>query len=86
MIFASGFPIMPRVEPKTKLGHIRAFLSVAGDLFGIPAFSLPIGRASDGLPAGLQIRGNFFQESLLFRLAFSLEKKVKFLHNRFNPL
>jgi len=33
------------------------------------------------LPIGLQIMGNFFQESRLFKLAFLLEKQVKFRTN-----
>jgi len=32
-------------------------------------------------PLGIQVIGNFFRESKLFKLAFLLEKKVKFKNN-----
>jgi len=49
-----------------------------GRLAGIPAISIPVSLSQQKLPLGLQIMGNFFQESQLFKLAFLLEKKVKF--------
>lgn len=52
--------------------------TVSANLAGIPALSLPVGWSEEGLPIGLQIIGNFFQESRLFKLAFAIEKKVKF--------
>lgn len=52
--------------------------SVLANLVGIPVLSLPVGLTQLGLHIGLQIMGNFFQESSLFRLAFLLEKKVEF--------
>ena len=52
--------------------------TVTTNLAGIPAISIPVGLSQQKLPLGLQIMGNFFQESQLFKLAFLLEKKVKF--------
>lgn len=49
--------------------------TVMAHLSGIPAISIPVGLSRKKLPIGLQILGNFFQESLLFKLAFLLEKK-----------
>ena len=49
--------------------------TVTANLAGIPAISIPVGLTQQRLPIGFQILGNFFQESLLFKLAFLLEKK-----------
>jgi len=39
------------------------------------SISIPVGLTQQRLPIGFQILGNIFQESLLFKLAFLLEKK-----------
>jgi aspartyl-tRNA(Asn)/glutamyl-tRNA(Gln) amidotransferase subunit A len=55
--------------------------TAAASLAGIPAISIPVGLSERKLPIGIQIMGNFFQESMLFKLAFLLEKKVQFNKN-----
>jgi aspartyl-tRNA(Asn)/glutamyl-tRNA(Gln) amidotransferase subunit A len=44
---------------------------------GFPALSVPCGFNSLGLPIGLQIVANDFQERLLFRIAGSLERELE---------
>lgn len=76
-------------EPAFLIGEkedpIAMYLSdkftAAANLAGIPAISIPVGLSERKLPIGIQIMGNFFQESMLFKLAFLLEKKVKFNKN-----
>jgi len=58
--------------------YLSDIFTVTANLAGVPAISLPVGMTKEGLPIGLQIIGDFFQESQLFRLAFLLEKKVEF--------
>jgi len=64
-----------------KEGPIAMYLSdiftVTANLAGIPGISIPVGLSQQRLSLGLQIMGNLFQESQLFKLAFLLEKKVK---------
>ena len=48
---------------------------------GFPAISIPCGFNSEGLPIGLQIVANDFQESLLFRIAGTFEPATDF-HDR----
>lgn len=55
-----------------------------GNLAGIPALALPVGLSKENLPLGIQIMANFFQETCIFKLAFLLEKKVKFDNNKLN--
>ena len=47
------------------------------NLTGLPALSMPIGLV-DGLPVGLQIIGNAFDEKTIFNIAKNIEKIVKF--------
>lgn len=58
--------------------YLSDIFTVTANLAGVPALSLPVGLNDEKLPLGIQVIGNFFQESSLFRLAFLLEKKVKF--------
>jgi aspartyl-tRNA(Asn)/glutamyl-tRNA(Gln) amidotransferase subunit A len=40
----------------------------------LPGISVPCGKNSEGLPIGLQLMANHFQESLLLRVAHHFEK------------
>ncbi len=76
-------PVSP--FPAFKLGEkiddpLEMYLSdiytITGDLAGIPCMSVPCGRTADGLPVGLQILTNHFQEPLMFRIAAAYERAV----------
>lgn len=43
------------------------------NIAGVPAISIPAGFV-DGLPVGMQIIGNYFDEESIFRLAFAYEQ------------
>ena len=58
--------------------YLSDVFTVTANLAGIPAISIPVGLTKQRLPIGLQVMADYFQESLLFKLAFLLEKKVKF--------
>jgi aspartyl-tRNA(Asn)/glutamyl-tRNA(Gln) amidotransferase subunit A len=45
-----------------------------GDLAGIHCMSVPCGATSYGIPVGMQILANHFDEARMFRLAHALEK------------
>jgi aspartyl-tRNA(Asn)/glutamyl-tRNA(Gln) amidotransferase subunit A len=47
------------------------------DLTGLPAISLPCGFAGDGLPVGLQIAGNAFDEAGILRVAQAYEQATE---------
>jgi Asp-tRNA(Asn)/Glu-tRNA(Gln) amidotransferase A subunit family amidase len=44
---------------------------------GQPAITVPMGFSSDGLPAGLQILGRYFDEGKLFQYAYAYEQATK---------
>jgi aspartyl-tRNA(Asn)/glutamyl-tRNA(Gln) amidotransferase subunit A len=49
--------------------YLSDIYTVTANLAGIPALSLPCGFTSAGLPVGLQVLANQFQESVLLRFA-----------------
>ncbi|MGH9542000.1 MAG: Asp-tRNA(Asn)/Glu-tRNA(Gln) amidotransferase subunit GatA [Terriglobales bacterium] len=53
--------------------YLNDIFTVTADLVGIPGISLPCGLAV-GLPVGLQLLGNYFDESRLLRLAHHYER------------
>ena len=74
-------PVSP--FPAFKLGEklddpMQMYLSdiytITGSLAGIPCMSVPCGRTATGLPVGMQILCNHFQEAAMFRLAEAFEK------------
>ena len=56
---------------KMYLGDIY---TIAVNLAGLPAISLPCGKDRKGLPIGLQLIGDCFQEKKLIRAAYTYEK------------
>jgi aspartyl-tRNA(Asn)/glutamyl-tRNA(Gln) amidotransferase subunit A len=54
---------------------VRQF-TVPVSFTGFPALSVPCGFSASGMPIGLQITANDFQEQLLFRIAATLEREL----------
>ena len=55
--------------------YLSDIYTITGSLAGIPCMSVPCGTTSDGLPVGLQILCNHFDESKMFRLAAAFESR-----------
>lgn len=77
-------PVAPTTAPK--LGEslkdpLKMYLSdvytVSVNLAGLPAISLPCGKDKRGLPIGLQLIGNVFEEKKLIRAAYTLEQEIR---------
>jgi aspartyl-tRNA(Asn)/glutamyl-tRNA(Gln) amidotransferase subunit A len=58
--------------------YLNDVFTVSANLAGLPAISLPIGLAGNGLPLGLQIIGKAFDEQTVFKAAYSLEQDAGF--------
>ena len=53
--------------------YLSDIYTITGSLAGIPCMSVPCGTDSAGLPIGLQILCNHFEEQKMFRLAHAFE-------------
>ncbi len=77
-------PITPTVAPKVgeTIDPLQMYKSdmftIAINLVGLPALSLPIMKNADGLPVGLQLIAKTFNEQPIFNTALSLEKRVNY--------
>jgi aspartyl-tRNA(Asn)/glutamyl-tRNA(Gln) amidotransferase subunit A len=87
--------VMPTAPtPAFKLGEkvddpLQMYLSdiftIPCNLAGIPGLSLPCGFTREGLPIGLQILGNHFQEEKILRAAYAFEQNTEY-HLKKAPL
>jgi len=76
-------PVAPGVAPK--LGAMQDPLemyksdmyTIAINLAGLPALSLPVGSNAEGMPIGLQLIGKAFDEQTVLDGAYSLEQSLK---------
>lgn len=57
---------------KMYLGDIY---TISVNLAGLPGISVPVGRDSKGLPVGMQLIGNCFEEKKIIRAAYTFEQK-----------
>jgi aspartyl-tRNA(Asn)/glutamyl-tRNA(Gln) amidotransferase subunit A len=53
--------------------YLNDVYTIAANLAGIPAMSLPAGFV-DGLPVGLQLMGNYFSEARLLGVAHQYQQ------------
>ena len=58
--------------------YLNDVLTVPASLAGLPAISVPAGLSDEGLPLGLHLIGQAFEELTLFRVANELEKAAGF--------
>ena len=77
-------PIAPSVAPKIGSNedplemYKSDMYTIAINLVGLPAISLPIMKNSEGLPVGLQLIAKAFNEQPLFDAALNLEKTLNY--------
>jgi aspartyl-tRNA(Asn)/glutamyl-tRNA(Gln) amidotransferase subunit A len=62
--------------------YMSDIFTLSANLAGIPGLSVPCGFSEDGLPIGLQLLGNHFNESMLFRIAHQYEKAAGIVGKR----
>jgi len=58
--------------------YMNDVFTIPASLAGLPCISLPVGLSNNGLPLGLQIIGNNFDESMVLKVAKILESQAKF--------
>jgi len=63
-----AFPIGAKTADPVAM-YLNDIFTVAGNLTGAPAISIPCGFDRKGLPIGLQIQGDYFAEALILNVA-----------------
>lgn len=71
------FKIGEKISNPVQLYNFDLF-TILANLTGLPAITLPVGFSDSGLPIGIQIIANSFEEQKLFDLAVLLEDKFNF--------
>ena len=74
-------PVAPRTAPRLSesqkdslTSRLEDIYTVSANLVGIPAISVPFGKDKQGLPIGVQLMADHFQERLLLQMAYALEQ------------
>ena len=75
-----AFKINEKADSPLKM-YLSDIFTLAVNLSGNPAMSVPCGFSKKGLPVGLQIIGNHFDEGKLFQVAYNFEQATQF-HKR----
>ena len=82
LIMAAPTPItalkLGEFEKYPFFGETMDVLNEAAAVAGTPAISVPCGLDSNGLPVGLQIMGNYFDEGNILNAAHQFEKETNF--------
>ena len=71
---STAFPIGARLDDPIQM-YLSDIYTIAANLAGLPALSLPCGFA-DGLPVGLQIIGDYFAEGRLLNVAHRYQQET----------
>jgi len=77
-------PVAPAVAPEIGASedplemYKSDMYTIAINLAGLPAISLPVSKNAEGLPVGLQLIAKAFNEKTLFDGALSMEKAVNY--------
>lgn len=75
----TAFPIGDESMLKNPINmYLNDVFTVSVNLAGLPAMSLPIGLAQNGLPLGMQLIGKPFDEGTIFKAAAKLEADAGF--------
>jgi aspartyl-tRNA(Asn)/glutamyl-tRNA(Gln) amidotransferase subunit A len=71
-----AFKIGQKVDDPLAM-YLNDVFTLPGNIAGLPGISIPCGF-SQGLPIGLQIMANSFQEAMMFRVAAAFERATAF--------
>jgi len=57
--------------------YLADICTVSVNIAGLPAISIPVGKDKEGMPIGMQLIGNKFQEETILNAAYTIEMKQK---------
>jgi aspartyl-tRNA(Asn)/glutamyl-tRNA(Gln) amidotransferase subunit A len=58
--------------------YLSDIFTLSANLAGIPGISVPCGFSKEGLPIGLQLMGNHFEEKTLLKVGYNFEQATDF--------
>ena len=58
--------------------YLADICTVPVNVAGLPGMNIPYSLDSNGMPIGVQLIGNYFEEEKIFRAAYTLEQNVNF--------
>lgn len=61
--------------------YLADICTVSVNVAGLPGISIPVGVDKQGMPIGMQLIGNRFQEETILNAAYTLEQQIKFRDN-----
>ncbi len=61
--------------------YLADICTVSINIAGVPAISIPCGVDKQGMPIGMQLIGDRFQEETILNAAYTFEQKIKFREN-----
>ena len=64
--------------------YLADICTVSVNIAGLPGISIPCGVDSEGMPVGMQLIGNKFDEEKLLNMAYIFEQKTKF-REKYSP-
>ena len=70
-----AFKLGEKVDDPLQM-YLSDIYTIPCNLAGLPGLSLPCGFAKSGLPIGLQVLGNHFQEEKILRVAYAYERNT----------
>ena len=56
--------------------YLSDIYTVSANLAGIPGMNIPIGKSANGLPIGMQILSNSFEEEKIFQLGMFMQNEI----------
>ena len=74
---SEAFAVDEKIDDPVKM-YLNDIFTVPTSLAGLPGISVPSGLGENGLPLGLQLIANHFNEVILFKVAYALEKAANF--------
>ena len=76
----TAFEIGAKCENPLEM-YLADICTVSVNIAGIPAISIPAGLDSSGMPIGMQLIGNRFEEEKILNAAYTFEQKINFREN-----
>ena len=61
--------------------YLSDICTVSVNIAGLPGISIPCGVNKEGMPIGMQLIGNKFEEEKLLNMAYAFEQVTKFREN-----